>query len=347
MHEHSRSLVIVANADSQDLSLFASLGHGRLEARRRVVVNEPARVGKSMVLAVAPVRGVLYAGHLSGESESSVSSLRIDATSGELALLGRVPVADSMSYLAVDRAERFLLGASYGGSIVTVNPIAADGAVAASQRILATRPKAHCVLPDPSNRYVLHTSLGADLLYQQVFDADAGTLTPNVPPTFSVTPNSGPRFIVFAPQAHVVYVISELDGSIFVLPFDSDRGTLGSPVQVASALPPGFSGKIWAADIHVRPDGRFLYVCERTSSTVTAFAVDARDGRLTPLDSYSTVTQPRAFAIDPSGTVLIVAGQLSNSIQTFTIDAAAGRLAPVAEYPVGRNPTWVEIVALH
>jgi 6-phosphogluconolactonase len=341
-----RSIVIVANADSQDLSVFDFTGRGRLDERPRFVVNEPALTGKSMVLAVAPNRRVLYAGHLSGENQSSVTSIRIDPRTGDLERAGRIRVAESMSYLASDRSGRFLLGASYAGNIVTVNPIAADGSVEPSARTFATRPKAHCVLTDPSNRYVLHTSLGADLIYQQRFDAASGTLAPNDPPTYGVRAHSGPRFIVFSPRLSIAYVISELDGSILVLPFDAVTGTLQAPLQTASALPPGFSGKTWAADIHFRPDGKFLYVSERTSSTVSAFSVDAVDGTLTHLDSYPTVAQPRAFCIDPAGSVLIAAGQLSNSIQTFTIDATSGRLSPVAEFGVGKNPTWVEVVAL-
>lgn len=341
-----RSIVIVANADSQDLSVFDFTPSGRLDERPRFTVNEPALTGKSMVLAVAPNRRVLYAGHLSGENQSSVTSIGIDQRSGDLMRVGRVPVAESMSYLALDRSGRFLLGASYAGNIVTVNPIAADGSVVPSARTFATQPKAHCVLTDPTNRYVLHTSLGADLIYQQRFDANTGALAPNDPPTFAVRPHSGPRFIAFSPRLSIAYVISELDGSIFVLPFDAATGTLQAPLQTVSALPPGFTGKVWAADIHFRPDGRFLYVSERTSSTVSAFSVDAVDGKLTPLDSYPTVAQPRAFGIDPAGRVLIAAGQSSNSVQTFTIDAESGRLSPVAEFGVGKNPTWVEVVAL-
>jgi 6-phosphogluconolactonase len=175
MSRHLRSIVIVANADSQDLSVFDLAGSGRLDERPRFIVNEPALTGKSMVLAVAPNRRALYAGHLSGENQSSVTSIWIDQSTGGLMRAGRIPVAESMSYLAVDRSGRFLLGASYAGNIVTVNPIAADGSVAPSAQIYATLPKAHCVLTDPSNRYVLHTSLGADLIYQQRLSACART----------------------------------------------------------------------------------------------------------------------------------------------------------------------------
>jgi 6-phosphogluconolactonase len=117
-------------------------------------------------------------------------------------------------------------------------------------------------------------------------------------------------------------------------------------LAAASALPPGFAGKPWAADIHVSPDGRFLYASERTSSTLSGFAIDTASGRLTPIGHWPTETQPRGFAIDPGGRYLLSVGQLSNSLTAYAIDAASGALAPLNRYPIGANPNWVEIVEL-
>jgi 6-phosphogluconolactonase len=89
-----------------------------------------------------------------------------------------------------------------------------------------------------------------------------------------------------------------------------------------------------------------LYGCERSSDSIAAFRVDSRAGMLTPIDSFATVRQPRAFAIDPSGRHLLASGQLSNSIVSYSIDAQSGRLQAIGEFAVGRNPTWVEIVQL-
>jgi 6-phosphogluconolactonase len=186
--------------------------------------------------------------------------------------------------------------------------------------------------------------LGGDLVYQQLFDADTGRMTPNDPPTVRVRAKSGPRFLCFAPDARVVYLLSELDGSLSVFPFDRDRGVLGAPLQITSALPPDFSGTIWAADIHITPDGKFLYACERTSSTLSAFRVDADSGALTRIASYAAPKQPRAFDIDPRGRFLVCSGQLANAVTVYTIHPDLGTLTPLAEYPVGENPTWVSIV---
>lgn len=158
--------------------------------------------------------------------------------------------------------------------------------------------------------------------------------------------NAGPRHLTFAPSGKFVYLIDELDAAIRVFPYDAARGTLEKEIQVASALPKGFSGKPWAADIHLTPDGRFLYASERTSSTLAAFRVDPANGSLTSIGSYPTAKQPRAFNIDPSGRYLLSVGQLSNSMVVYSIDAATGALTALEEYPMGRNPNWVEVVRL-
>jgi len=157
-------------------------------------------------------------------------------------------------------------------------------------------------------------------------------------------PLSGPRFISLSPDGRHVYVNGELDGSVSVHPFDAATGTVRPSVQQLSALPAGFAGKPWAADLKLTPDGRHLYVSERTGSTIAAFAVEAGSGTLRLVSIVPALRQPRALGIDPSGRFLIAAGQLSNSVAVYAIDPASGGLRALAEYPVGRNPTWVEIL---
>jgi 6-phosphogluconolactonase len=164
---------------------------------------------------------------------------------------------------------------------------------------------------------------------------------PNTPPRFAGRAGSGPRHLVFHPNGRFVYLLCELDACVDVLAFDAEQGTLAA-LQTVPTLPPGFGGKPWAADVHVTPDGRFFSTCERSSSTIAAFAVDADSGRLAPLGHFATELQPRSFAIDASGAFLFVAGQLSHQLSVCSIDPANGAMAEVARCSVGRNPNWVE-----
>jgi len=156
-----------------------------------------------------------------------------------------------------------------------------------------------------------------------------------------VRAGAGPRHLAFHPRAPFVYLLNELDASLDVFALDHDAGTL-TPLQTLTSLPPGFAGEPWAADLHLTPDGRFLYSSERRSSTLAAFAVDAANGRLTSLGHTPVQTQPRGFRITDSGRFLIVAGQLSHRVGLHRIDAASGALTLVQEHAVGQNPNWVE-----
>ena len=128
---------------------------------------------------------------------------------------------------------------------------------------------------------------------------------------------------------------------------ESNAGTgLLTEKQSISLLPPGFEGKPSAADLHLTPDGRFLYASERTSSTLAGFKVDPANGTLSFIGSVATQTKPRGFNIDSSGRYLLAVGQLSHRLSSYRIDASSGVLTKLKEYPMGQNPNWVEIVDL-
>ncbi len=93
------------------------------------------------------------------------------------------------------------------------------------------------------------------------------------------------------------------------------------------------------------PDGRFLYMSERTSSTIGGFSVDEQTGKLTYIGSTPTEKQPRGFAIDPSGKFMVVAGEKSETISAYAIDPATGALRLAGKYPTGKGSSWVEIVS--
>jgi len=273
-----------------------------------------------------------------------VLSFAIDPKSGHLAYRGRGPLADSMANIATDRSGQFLFSASYGGNKVAINPIGADGIVGGAKQVIPTGLNAHAFLPSPDNQFVFATNLGSDQILSFRFDAATGALTPNEPAAIKVAEKNGPRHFVFHPNGRFIYLVNELSAALLVFSYDAARGTW-LEVQQASALPEGFVGRPWAADIHVTPDGRFLYASERTSSSISAFKVDPESGRLTPTGSVPTEKQPRGFAIDPSGHLLIAVGELSNGMSVYAIDGASGALKVLQSYPVGRKPNWVEFVS--
>jgi len=98
--------------------------------------------------------------------------------------------------------------------------------------------------------------------------------------------------------------------------------------QRISALPADFKGAIGSADIHVSPNGKFLYCSNRgDANTISIFSVDAITGKLTLKADQSTIGKtPRNFNFDPAGNFLLVANQNTDDIVIFKIDKKTGML---------------------
>jgi 6-phosphogluconolactonase len=174
---------------------------------------------------------------------------------------------------------------------------------------------------------------------------------------------TGPRHIIVSGDNRFAYLLNELTATVVTLALDAKTGLL-TEVSSASALPPdtklvpgaprapiapgqtprAVAGDIWASDLHLTPNGKFLYAAERTSSSLGAFSVDGATGKLTYLGSTPTEKQPRGFAIEPKGKYLVVSGEKSETISVFSIDAASGALTLLQKYPTGKGSNWVEIV---
>src|SRR5580692_8035944 len=75
--------------------------------------------------------------------------------------------------------------------------------------------------------------------------------------------------------------------------------------------------------------GRFVYVANQLSNDISAFAIDAVNGVLVPVNGspfVATGTTPTALAVDPNGEFLYVANNGSGSVSAFSIDALNGAL---------------------
>jgi 6-phosphogluconolactonase len=313
-------------------------------------------------MAVSPDKRFLIAAVRSKPYEAYTYS--IDKKTGALKLVGKGPLAESYPYITIDATGRYLLSASYGGHQVGVNPIGKDGKVGEPQQVIPTARNAHSIITDTTNKYVFVPHLGTDQIFQFVFDKKSGKLASNTPATVQMKQGSGPRHIIVSKDNKFVYLLSELTGTVTTLALDAKTGTL-KELDSASALPPDtklgpgqprapvapgvtprdVASDIWASDLHLTPNGKFLYAAERTSSSLGGFKVDAATGKLTFVGSTPTEKQPRGFAIDPSGKFMVVTGEKSDTISSYAIDPETGALKAIGKYPTGKGANWVEIVS--
>ena len=346
------SYVYVSNAEDGDIGIYAAKPDGTLTPGARVPAAKVV-----MPMTVSPDKRFLYAA--SRSKPYSVHAYAIDRGTGALKLLATSPLAESFPYISLDRTGRFLFGASYGGNLVSVNPIAGDRRVVPEPlQVIPTARNAHAIRVDNSNRFVYVPHLGTDQIFQFVFDEKSGRLASNTPPLLQMKAGTGPRHLVVSSDNRFVYLLSELVATVTTLALDDKTGLL-SEVGVAPILPPdsklqpgaprpssrNTDNDIWAADLHLTPDGKFLYASERTSSTLAAFGVDGASGKLTYLGSTPTEKQPRGFAIDPKGRFLVASGEKSDTISAYAIDASSGALKLIGKYPAGKGANWVEIVS--
>ncbi|MFB0835842.1 lactonase family protein [Arthrobacter halodurans] len=309
-------------------------------------------------LAVDHDRGLLHAGR--NTTPPQVTTRRI-STDGSLEPVGSVPMEASTAYLSLDAAGEWLYSASYHDGMVLALPVAPDGTVVPAGGESRERrakshvpgPKAHSMVPSPDGRHVYAASLGADRIVWYETDThdleEAGSV--------ATAPGSGPRHLRFAAGGEVLYALHEMAGTVTVYRRDPVRGTLTERQNISSipdrlGLVPGRARgggvpdpgpeAIWCSDLQLGADGRFLFTTERSTSTITTFAVDPLDGTLTYLRTTGTETQPRGAGVDPTGRYLLVCGELSGHLSAYGIDPEDGKLERTDRVATGRGPLWIE-----
>jgi 6-phosphogluconolactonase len=345
------TFVYVSNNEDGTIGAYTLNADGSLKPGERVQA-----AGKNvMPMTVSPDKRYLVAAVRTKPFVAQAYS--IDRATGALKSTGTGALAESFPYLQFDKTGRYLLGASYGANLVSVNAFA-DGKVGEPMQVIPTARNAHAIITDNSNRYVFVPHLGTDQAFQFLFDAKSGRLTANTPPVLQLKTGSGPRHIIVSSDNRFAYLLNELTATVSTLALNAGNGTL-SEIGSVSALPadtklvagaprptPGrnVDNDIWASDLHLTPNGRFLYAAERTSSSIGAFSVDGASGKLTFLGSTPTEKQPRGFRIDPTGRFMVVSGEKSNMLATYAIEAN-GSLKPIGRYPTGNGSNWVEIVS--
>ena len=303
------------------------------------VSNTEGIVNPSYLALSADGNNVYAVNETGGENGGKVSAFTFDKKKGTLQLLSQQPAGgDAPCYIAVTKNKDWVVVGNYTGGNFSALPISKDGSLqppvqtvqhkgSSLNKDRQTAPHVHATVFSPDEKYLYAPDLGIDKVMVYLFDAgkEKRPVKAHRQPFAEVTPGGGPRHFTFHPNKKWAYLIEELSG--YVVAFKYNKGKL-QQVQRMAAHHAGSTAKKGSADIHVSPDGNFLYASNRgEENNIAIFKIDAKTGALTAV-GYQPVNgeSPRNFVIDPSGNYLLVANQNTDNVVVFKRDRQTGLL---------------------
>jgi 6-phosphogluconolactonase len=258
------------------------------------------------------------------------------------------------SFVSTDQTGKFVFVANYGGGTISMYAVKDDGSLQPATQSITyegssvnpdrqKEPHPHMILTSPNNKYVFVPDLGTDKVMAYALDEAAGKITAAPTPFVQMKPGSGPRHFEIHPDQKTMFVLNELVGTVTSVSLEGDYG-LKKVNQTYNLLPEGFSGQNSSADIHITPDGKFLYGTNRGPNSLAMFKV-LKGGKLEFIGHESTRGEtPRNFTIDPTGKYLLLANQRSDNLIVFRIDPASGKLAFLHEYQNVPGPMCIKFI---
>ncbi len=271
-------------------------------------------------------------------STPTVYALSFDRASGRLRVVSKTSTVGSQPFfVALSQNEKFAVTANYKGTSVSVIGIESDGTLRDDSHLIfhtgsgprikrQPRPHPHCAVTSPDGKVVAVPDLGNDRVYLYALDETQTdprrAIDLKRSTSYRMDAGTGPRHICFHPNGKYAYLLSEFSGRITVFSYRDARFT-----QIQSVMSDPYDAQ-GSADIHVSPDGKFLYATHRLKNDgIVAFAVDVDTGMLTRLFDQPTKAFPRAFTFSPDGRFVLVACRDGNCIEVFKRDTATGRLS--------------------
>jgi 6-phosphogluconolactonase len=293
-------------------------------------------------LCIAPSGSKVYA--ISEDASrlgGSVAAYDFNSSTAKLKEINRQPTGGNHPcFVSIDAKATFIAVANYTGGSASMLPINAAGGLLPSVQVIQKtgsgpliarqeKPHVHQTVFSPKQDYLLVADLGTDEItaYPYHYKKAQPLDTQNVIKV-KLSGGAGPRHIVFHPVRPIFYVNEELSGKVSVHAFNKKNISLLQTIENDT-----ISSHPGSADIHISPDGKFLYASNRAdANNISIFKVNESDGRLTRIGSQPVLgISPRNFVIHPSGKWLLVANQVSNQVVVFSRDIQTGLLTPAGK----------------
>ncbi|QCX01540.1 lactonase family protein [Aggregatimonas sangjinii] len=231
-------------------------------------------------------------------------------------------------HIGISKDGKMLAVSNYTGGNLAVFQLKDDGSLSQykqliDHKILDSTKTSHVHSAEFTSDGLFAADLGLDAVkrYRQT---EAGFVEASQP-SLDLSEGAGPRHFAFGQEGKFLYVINELNSTITVFKRNSDATY--APIITHSTVAADFKGESFCADIHLSPDGMFLYGSNRGENTIVVFAVNQKTGDLAVVERAPVKGDwPRNFTVDPSGKFLLVANQRSNNITVFARDEEKGTL---------------------
>lgn len=306
---------------------------GETEALNSLALKNPS------YLTVSRDGRLVYVVSETNDEQASLNTIRLNPRTGDMQLITTTPVMDG-DPCYVSTNGKTVLTANYSGgsmSVFTLNQKGTKpelstrylGSIGGLDLTRQDSPHVHCACFTPDGKYALATDFSADRILS--YRINGQKVVANGVAS-SVSADSGPRHLVFSKDGRFAYLMSELSGKVTV--FSYKQGKLERLQEIVSDS----VGARGGADIHLSPDGRFLYSSNRLKAeSIAIFSVDSQTGLLTRIGYQPTAAHPRQFNISPNGKYLLCCCRDSDKIQVFRRDMQTGLLSDMhKDIPVSK-----------
>lgn len=272
---------------------------------------------------------LIYAVSENGDKTAAVNAISFDKETGRMMLLNSQPT-NGADPCYVETNGKIVLTANYSGGSMSVFGLNDDGSlkpmssqfkgnIGGPDKARQSTAHIHCARFTPDGDHIVATDFSADRILK--FNLAHGTDVKEAGVAGAASKRSGPRHVIFSHNGRYAYLISEISGGITVY-----RQHNGDMVKIQEIRSDSLRGQ-GSADIHLSPDGRFLYSSNRLKADgIAVFAVNHKDGKLKRVGYQLTGIHPRNFGITPNGRFLLCACRDSNKIQVFSINQNTGLL---------------------
>ncbi|MFZ1530161.1 MAG: lactonase family protein [Ferruginibacter sp.] len=303
-------------------------------------------------VAISPGEKYIYAVNENADSlhnGGTVTSFSFDKTTGTLKKINEQRSGGNHPcYVEIDKTGQWIFTGNYSSGSVGVLHVNNNGVIDSLSQLIKhigsgpnlqrqQSPHVHATVISADNKYLFVPDLGTDKLVSYKFKN--GLLEKKAEGTS--LPGSGPRHLSFSADQKFAYLMEEMSGTVVC--YKIKNGKLRF-IQRSNAQLQYFTGVTGSADIHVSPDGNFLYCSNRgDANNIAIFSVNKRSGKLALVGHQSVLgKKPRNFNFDPSGNFLLVANQDSDEIVIFKIDKASGLLTDTGKRIMIPNPVCIK-----